>query len=78
MRGSYGLHSEQVDFVGDVKLDARVSQTMSGIGRIVLIPFDPLFMKHGAGTYLPIAIGGTRQHPDVRVQLGRISKPKLS
>ncbi len=72
MRGSYGLHSEQVDFVGDVKLDARVSQTMSGIGRIVLIPFDPLFMKHGAGTYLPVAIGGTRQHPDVKLRLDKM------
>ena len=40
--------------------------------RIVLIPFDPLFMKHGAGTYLPVAIGGTRQHPEVRLQLGKI------
>lgn len=72
MRGSYGLHSEQVNFVGDVRLDARVSQTMSGIGRIVLIPFDPLFMKHGAGTYLPVVIEGTRQHPEVRLQLAKI------
>lgn len=72
MKGSYGLHSEQVNFVGDVKLNATVSQTMSGIGRFVLIPIDPLFMKHGAGTYLPVEIGGTRQHPEVRVQLGKL------
>ncbi len=72
MKGSYGLHSEQVNFVGDVKLDATVSQTMSGIGRLVLIPIDPLFMKHGAGAYLPVVITGTRQHPEVKVQLGKL------
>jgi hypothetical protein len=72
MRGSYGLHSERVNFAGDVKLQARVSQTMSGVAHYILIPFDPLFMKHGAGTYLPVTVGGTRQHPEVRLQLGKI------
>ncbi|MGC2110035.1 MAG: hypothetical protein WA655_11000 [Candidatus Korobacteraceae bacterium] len=72
MRGSYGLHSEAVDFVGDVRLSARISETVQGIGHWVLIPFDPLFMKHGAGTYLPVEITGTRDHPDVRLQLGKI------
>jgi hypothetical protein len=72
MKGSYGLHSERVNFVGDVRLQAKVSETMSGVAHYVLIPFDPLFMKHGAGTYLPVAVGGTRQHPEVRLQLGKI------
>jgi hypothetical protein len=72
MNGAYGLHSERVNFVGDVKLEARVSETVSGVAHYVLIPFDPLFMKHGAGTYLPVAVGGTRQHPEVRLQLGKI------
>jgi len=72
MNGSYGLHSERVDFVGDVKLDARVSQTMSGAKHWLLVPFDPLFMKHGAGTYLPVAIAGTREHPEVKLRLDKI------
>ena len=72
MNGFYGLHSERVNFVGDVKLQAKVSQTVSGVAHYILIPFDPLFMKHGAGTYLPVAVGGTRQHPEVRLQLGKI------
>ena len=57
MNGSYGLHSERVNFVGDVQLEAKVSQTMSGVKHWMLIPFDPLFMKHGAGTYLPVMSG---------------------
>jgi hypothetical protein len=72
MKGSYGLHSEQIDFVGDVKLNAKVSQTMTGTKHWLLVPFDPLFTKHGAGTYLPVTIAGTREHPEVRLQLNKI------
>jgi len=68
VKGDYGLHSEKVDFVGDVRLDATVSQTMKGSKRVLLAPFDPIFMKHGAGTYLPVAIAGTREHPEVKLQ----------
>ena len=68
VKGSYGLHTEQVDFVGDVRLDATVSQTMTGAKHVLLVPFDPLFKKHGAGTYLPVAIAGTREHPEVKLQ----------
>ena len=68
VKGAYGLHSEDVDFVGDVRLTATVSQTMSGSKRVLLAPLDPLFSKHGAGTYLPVAVTGTRQHPDVKLQ----------
>ena len=68
VKGEYGFHSEQVDFIGDVRLDATVSQTMTGSKRVLLAPFDPLFKKHGAGTYLPVAIAGTREHPEVKLE----------
>jgi hypothetical protein len=55
-----------------VTLVPRVSQTMSGAKHWLLVPFDPLFMKHGAGTYLPVAIAGTREHPEVKLQLNKI------
>ena len=67
MKGAYGLGSQQVDFTGDVRLDATVSQTMSGAKRWLLTPFDPIFMKHGAGTYLPVTIAGTREHPELKL-----------
>jgi hypothetical protein len=72
MKGSYGLHSQRIDFVGDVKLQATVSQTMGGLKHWLLVPFDPLFTKHGVGTYLPVEIAGTREHPEVRLQLGKM------
>jgi hypothetical protein len=68
VKGSYGLSSGKVDFVGDVKLDATVSQTMTGAKHVLLVPFDPLFKKHGAGTYLPVEIGGTNDHPEIKLQ----------
>jgi hypothetical protein len=72
MKGSYGLRSEQVNFVGDVRLHATVSQTMKGAGRWVLVPFDPIFMKHGAGTFLPVGITGTREHPQIKLDWKKI------
>jgi hypothetical protein len=72
VKGSYGLHDEKLNFVGDVRLDAKVSQTMTGAKHWLLVPFDPLFNKHGAGTYLPVEVGGTRQHPEVKLQLKKI------
>jgi hypothetical protein len=68
MKGSYGLSSGDLNFVGDVRLDAKVSETMTGAKHVLLKPFDPLFKKHGAGTYLPLEISGTREKPDVKLQ----------
>ncbi len=68
MKGSYGLASGDLNFVGDVRLDAKVSETMTGAKHVLLKPFDPLFNKHGAGTYLPLEISGTRDKPDVKLQ----------
>ncbi len=72
MKGSYGLHSEELDFVGDVRLHARISQTMTGPSRWMLVPFDPIFMKHGAGTYLPVGVSGTREHPQIKVDWKKV------
>ncbi len=68
VKGSYGLSSGDINFVGDVRLDAKVSQTMTGAKHVLLAPFDPLFNKHGAGTYLPVQVRGTRDHPDIKLQ----------
>jgi len=68
VKGSYGLAGGDINFVGDVRLTATVSQTMTGSKRVLLAPFDAIFMKHGAGTYLPVAVTGTRQHPEVKLQ----------
>ncbi|HET8548352.1 MAG TPA: hypothetical protein VFL57_10130 [Bryobacteraceae bacterium] len=63
LQGSYGLYSEAIDLRGTARLEARVSQTMTGWKRWVLKPVDPFFSKQGAGTFLPIRIDGTRTNP---------------
>ncbi len=61
--GTYKIHGGDLDFHGHLKLDATVSQTMTGVKSAIAKPFDPLFKKGGSGTVLPITITGTRENP---------------
>jgi hypothetical protein len=61
--GDYDLQKDVIDFHGALKLDAKVSRTMTGWKRWVLRPADPFFSKHGAGTYLKIKVDGTSKQP---------------
>ena len=75
--GRYEIRRETLDFLGTVRLQATVSQTTTGVKRLLLKPIDPLFTRNGAGTVLPIRIGGTRDAPaftlDVKSALRRRS-----
>ena len=71
LAGKYDIGEEALDFKGSVRLDAKVSQTQSGVKRWVLKPIDPLFARHGAGTFAGIKIGGTRSAPSFGLNLGR-------
>jgi hypothetical protein len=44
-------------------VQARISQTFSGVKRWLLKPVDPIFAKEGHGAVIPIKIGGTRTEP---------------
>lgn len=68
--GQYGLFSERLDFHGNLYLDAKLSQTMSGFKSILLKPVDPFFRK-GGKTVLPIQIGGVRSKPEFKLELHR-------
>ncbi|MEN6536651.1 MAG: AsmA-like C-terminal region-containing protein [Bryobacteraceae bacterium] len=61
--GSYTFDKEAVDFRGKLRLQAKVSQTMTGWKRWALKPVDPFFAKDGAGTQVRIRIDGTREQP---------------
>ena len=63
MSGVYGLDGRTFDFRGTAKLDATVSQMMTGWKSLLLKPVDPLFRKDGAGTEVPIRITGTQSEP---------------
>ncbi len=69
LAGSYNLRSEELNFRGQLRLQARVSQTQTGWKSLVLKPFDPLFTRDGAGTVIPIAITGTRSQPKFGVEM---------
>ncbi|HEV8132317.1 MAG TPA: AsmA-like C-terminal region-containing protein [Acidobacteriota bacterium] len=68
--GTYGLPTEQLDFYGTLRMQAKVSQTVSGVKSIMLKVVDPFFTKPGAGTVLPIKISGKRDNPQYGLNFG--------
>jgi hypothetical protein len=63
--GDYSLDGQVFDFHGTARLDAHVSQLVTGWKSILLKPVDPYFAKHGAGTEVPIQVTGTRSDPKI-------------
>ncbi len=61
--GSYQLHGGELDFHGQLKLQSKLSETMTGMKSVFLKPFDPFFKKGTSGAVLPIFIAGTRESP---------------
>jgi len=76
LRGTYGLRSGAIDFQGTAKLDATVSQMTTGLKSKLLRPLDPLFRHDGAGTVIPIEIGGTRGQPSFKIDIGKMFRGK--
>jgi hypothetical protein len=70
LQGTYQMKTETLDFHGHLKLDAKLSQTQTGVKSFFLKPFDPLFAKKGVGTVLPIEITGTQSNPTFGLDLG--------
>lgn len=65
LQGVYALDGQTLDFNGTARLDAHVSQMVTGWKSLLLKPVDPFFAKDGAGTLVPIKVGGTTSHPDI-------------
>jgi len=61
--GNYGLENEKLDFHGKLRLDAKLSDTITGIKSLLLKPVDPFFRKNHQ-TEIPIKVTGTRTAPD--------------
>jgi hypothetical protein len=74
LAGNYVLTTGTIDFQGTARLDATVSQMTTGIKSTLLKPMDRLFRHDGAGTLLPVTIGGTRGSPSFRLDIGRLIK----
>jgi hypothetical protein len=63
LAGSYDLNADALAFHGALKLEARVSQTVTGWKHWILKPVDPFLSKNGAGTYLKIQVVGNSKAP---------------
>lgn len=63
LAGTYNIRGGDLDLRGHLKLQAKLSQTVTGAKSFFLKAFDPFFAKNGAGTELPITITGTRDKP---------------
>jgi hypothetical protein len=70
MTGQYSLDGNIFDFHGKLKLDAKLSQMMTGWKSILLKPVDPFFHKNGAGTEVPFKVTGTRSEPHFGLDFG--------
>jgi hypothetical protein len=69
MQGVYDIKGQTLDFSGTARLDAHVSQMVTGWKSWLLKPVDPFFAKNGAGTFVPIKVGGTTAHPAIGLDL---------
>lgn len=63
LAGTYGLRGGELDMKGHLRLQAKLSNTVTGAKSFFLKALDPFFAKDGAGTEIPITISGTREKP---------------
>ncbi len=69
LTGNYEIREGHLDFSGQLRLQAKLSQTVTGKKSFFLKAVDPFFSKEGAGTLLPITITGTRDAPTLGVSV---------
>jgi hypothetical protein len=73
LAGNYSVDSGQLNFRGKLALQAKLSQTLTGVKSFFLRAVDPFFKgKNGvkAGTVIPIKITGTKDHPSFGPDFG--------
>jgi hypothetical protein len=75
LEGKYGLDKEDLDFHGKLRMQAKISQTTTGVKSFVLKAVDPFFRKDGR-TEVPIKITGQRAHPSFGLDLRHKEKEK--
>jgi AsmA-like C-terminal region len=67
--GTYKMRGEELDFNGDLRTDAKISEMVGGKKSFFLKAIDPFFSKEGAGTLIPIGITGTRDNPTLEISM---------
>ena len=69
LEGNYNVDTTAIDMHGIFRMQATLSETQSGWKRLLLMPFNRIFEKDGAGFQLPFTIQGDKDHPDFRLEL---------
>lgn len=69
LEGTYNLANANIDFEGDLQMQAKLSETQKGVKSLLLKVVDPFFRK-GKMTVLPIKVSGTRKDPKFGLRLG--------
>ena len=71
LNGAYSLRRETLAFTGDLFMDAKISQTVTGFKSLLLKVADPLFRRNGK-TRIPLKISGTRDDPQFGLDAKRV------
>jgi AsmA-like C-terminal region len=74
MDGTYGLLDGSLDFHGTASLQAKLSQTTTGIKSVLLKAVDRFFEKKNGGAVIPFKVEGTRENPRFGLDLHRKNK----
>jgi hypothetical protein len=69
LEGTYNLATANIDFEGNLQMQAKLSETQKGFKSLLLKVVDPFFRK-GKTTVLPIKVSGTRKDPKFGLRLG--------
>jgi hypothetical protein len=72
LSGYYNLHSQEMNFQGELLTDASLADMTSGFKSLLARLAQPLFRRKGGGTRLPIRISGTRSKPEFGLDFGRV------
>jgi hypothetical protein len=70
LTGTYSLDGKVFEVHGKARMDAKLSQMVTGWKSILLKPVDPFFNKNGAGTEVPFKITGTESEPHIGADFG--------
>jgi hypothetical protein len=71
MHGTYNLIDHKVDLNGTMQVESKISNTTSGMKALLLKMMDPFFKKKKKGEIVPVHIGGTYEHPQFGLDLGK-------
>ena len=74
LEGTYTLHDEQLNFHGDLMVEASLADMTSGFKSLLARLAQPFFRRKGGGTQLPIKITGPRSKPEFGLDVGRVFK----